>query len=445
MINNPASKISLGLENVDNTSDANKPVSSATQTALNAKQATLVSSTNIKTVNGSTLLGTGDLVVSGADATKLAILNNLSDLNNASTARTNIGLATTANQTDSTNKRFVTDAQLTVLGNTSNTNTGDQTISDATITTTDITTNNFTTAKHGFVPKGTNAGNYLKDDGTWSAIAGGGDMVLASTQTVSGLKTFLASMFGLRNVANTFTAFFTNTITANRTYTLKDADGTLAFTSDITGTNSGTNTGDNATNSQYSGLSASKLDANGNGSSLTGLTKTQVGLANADNTTDAGKPVSTAQQTALNLKANITSQTFVTPNIGAATGTSLIVTGAITSSGGGNGYSAGAGGAVTQATSRTTTVVLNKLCGNITMFSAAQAANAIVTFTLTNSFIAAADFLLVQHISATNGGAWVFSCVCGAGSATISIANSTAASITSATPLRFTIIKGAVT
>jgi hypothetical protein len=48
----------------------------------------------------------------------------------------------------------------------------------------------------------------------------------------------------LRNVANTFTGQFTNTNTANRTYTLKDASGTLAFTSDITGTNSGTNTGD---------------------------------------------------------------------------------------------------------------------------------------------------------------------------------------------------------
>jgi hypothetical protein len=34
------------------------------------------------------------------------------------------------------------------------------------------------------------------------------------------------------------------------------------------------------------------------------VTKTQVGLGNADNTSDADKPVSTAQQTALNLKAN---------------------------------------------------------------------------------------------------------------------------------------------
>jgi len=59
-------KTSIGLGNVDDTSDVNKPVSSATQTALNAKQATLVSGTNIKTINGSTVLGAGDLVVSGS-------------------------------------------------------------------------------------------------------------------------------------------------------------------------------------------------------------------------------------------------------------------------------------------------------------------------------------------------------------------------------------------
>lgn len=35
------------------------------------------------------------------------------------------------------------------------------------------------------------------------------------------------------------------------------------------------------------------------------VTKTQVGLSNADNTSDVNKPVSTATQTALNLKASI--------------------------------------------------------------------------------------------------------------------------------------------
>jgi hypothetical protein len=57
-------KTQVGLGNVDNTSDANKPVSSATQTALDLKQNTLVSGTNIKTVNGTSVLGSGDIVTS---------------------------------------------------------------------------------------------------------------------------------------------------------------------------------------------------------------------------------------------------------------------------------------------------------------------------------------------------------------------------------------------
>jgi hypothetical protein len=40
------------------------------------------------------------------------------------------------------------------------------------------------------------------------------------------------------------------------------------------------------------------------------LVKGDVGLGNVDNTSDANKPVSTAQQTALNLKANLASPTF---------------------------------------------------------------------------------------------------------------------------------------
>ena len=43
---------------------------------------------------------------------------------------------------------------------------------------------------------------------------------------------------------------------------------------------------------------------------VSGITKSMVGLGNVDNTSDANKPVSTATQTALNLKANIASPTF---------------------------------------------------------------------------------------------------------------------------------------
>lgn len=51
-----------------------------------------------------------------------------------------------------------------------------------------------------------------------------------TAQTISGIKTFLAGTLWLRNVANTFTSFFTNTNTASRTYTLPDATTTLVWT-----------------------------------------------------------------------------------------------------------------------------------------------------------------------------------------------------------------------
>lgn len=56
-------KNQVGLSNVDNTADIDKPISTATQTALNNKQDILVSGTNIKTINGNTILGSGNLVI----------------------------------------------------------------------------------------------------------------------------------------------------------------------------------------------------------------------------------------------------------------------------------------------------------------------------------------------------------------------------------------------
>lgn len=62
-------KAHVGLSNVDNTADTAKPVSTAQQTALDAKQATLVSATNIKTINSGSLLGAGNIAIAGGDAT----------------------------------------------------------------------------------------------------------------------------------------------------------------------------------------------------------------------------------------------------------------------------------------------------------------------------------------------------------------------------------------
>jgi hypothetical protein len=91
-----------------------------------------------------------------------------------------------------------------------------------------------------------------------------------------------------------------------------------------------------------------------------------------------------------------TSPTLVTPVIGAATGTSLVVNGTA-----GFGYATGAGGAVTQGTSRTTGVTLDKPTGAITLFSAAGTTVA-ASFTVTNNTVAATDVIILNQKSGTD-------------------------------------------
>jgi hypothetical protein len=104
--------------------------------------------------------------------------------------------------------------------------------------------------------------------------------------------------------------------------------------------------------------------------------------------------------TGANVFAN--TPTLVTPVIGAATGTSLAVTGAVRSSGtAGVGYSTGAGGVVIQGTSRTTGVTINKITGQITLFSAAGTTSA-TTFTVTNSTVATTDVIILNQHTGTD-------------------------------------------
>lgn len=53
----------IGLENVDNTADIDKPISIAQQQALDQKQALLKSGENIKTINGESVLGAGNIAI----------------------------------------------------------------------------------------------------------------------------------------------------------------------------------------------------------------------------------------------------------------------------------------------------------------------------------------------------------------------------------------------
>jgi hypothetical protein len=127
----------VGLGNVDNTADADKPVSTATQTALNAKQDTLVSGTNIKTVNSNSLLGSGNIEISSSVAWGgiTGTLSTQTDLQSALDAKEATISAGTTGQYYRGDKSFQTlDKTAVGLGNVDNTSDANKPISTATQT-----------------------------------------------------------------------------------------------------------------------------------------------------------------------------------------------------------------------------------------------------------------------------------------------------------------------
>ena len=137
-----------------------------------------------------------------------------------------------------------------------------------------------------------------------------------------------------------------------------------------------------------------------------------------------------------------TSMALTTPVIGAATGTSLSTTGNQVISGTGKqGYATGAGGTVTQATSKATGVTLSKSTGQITLDGAALVASTTVSFTLTNTVIEAGDILLMNHISAGTAGSYLLNAQSAAGSASINVRNISLGSLSEAIVIAFAVIK----
>jgi hypothetical protein len=105
------------------------------------------------------------------------------------------------------------------------------------------------------------------------------------------------------------------------------------------------------------------------------------------------------------------------------------------------GYGSGRG-TVIQGTNKSTGVSLNAPCGAITMNGAALAADTTVSFTLTNTSIAATDLLVLNHVSGGTAGAYVLNAQAAAGSASINVRNITAGSLSEAIVIGFAIIKG---
>ena len=102
------------------------------------------------------------------------------------------------------------------------------------------------------------------------------------------------------------------------------------------------------------------------------------------------------------------------------------------------GYVTGSGGAVTQGTSRTTGVTLNALCGSITLVSAAGSTTA-ASFTVTNSFVAATDVIIVNQKSGTDLYRWAVTAV-GTGSFQLTL-NTIAGTTTEQPVFNFAVLK----
>jgi hypothetical protein len=106
------------------------------------------------------------------------------------------------------------------------------------------------------------------------------------------------------------------------------------------------------------------------------------------------------------------------------------------------GYTAAAQGTVTQATSKSTAVTLNKSAGVITMNNASLATATNATFTLNNNLISANDtvILTISGGQATPGSYNVFANSLAAGSVSITLRNISGGSLSEAIVINFALI-----
>jgi len=105
------------------------------------------------------------------------------------------------------------------------------------------------------------------------------------------------------------------------------------------------------------------------------------------------------------------------------------------------GYTTAAQGTVTQATSKSTAVTLNKAAGQITMNNAALASVTNVTFTLNNTLISTNDVLILNVGGGATAGAyncWVSGL--SAGSVSITLRNISGGSLSEAVVLNYALV-----
>lgn len=206
----------------------------------------------------------------------------------------------------------------------------------------------------------------------------------------------------------------------------------------------------------FDGNTISTLDTNGNlnltpnGTGSVVITKVQIDSGTITGLTSplpvasggTGGSTQSAARTALGLgSVSVQDANNVAITGGSLSGMTSIISAFIRSTGS-LGFTTGAGGTVTQATSKSTGVTLDKACGEIVMNNAALNTNTSVTFTLTNSEIAADDTIAVSIKSgASDNSYFVGVSAVAAGSCKIHLRNVSGGSLSEAVVLSFAVIR----
>lgn len=259
-------KEQVGLDKVDNVSDVNKPISTATQTALNGKVNNTGDETiaGVKTLSSSPIVPTPttDMQASTKKYVDDAIINLTDDIQ-GNTTETIATLNTTLNShtNDLTNPHKVTKTQIG-LSHVDDTSDLEKPISTAVQTALNL--------KEDWSNKGAING-YAGLDETGK---------IPSTQ----LPSYVDDVLEYANL-DSFPVFGES----GKIYVALDTNKTYRWSG-----------------STYIYITSGAVDSVAGKMGVVTLTKLDVGLNNVDNTSDSNKPVSTVQQMALDLKVNKT-------------------------------------------------------------------------------------------------------------------------------------------